>query len=218
VTRRAAAPRAVPGAALAALALVALAGCEPRRDVADMAVGLAPFEELRGMGFGGLRSGAVRALRARAERAPLEGLRERIGAFDVVYAVPDYAGADGAWPAEDAFIEHIEATREWPSDSLARAAFERVIGEYRALSGAAPACLRVTGRDFTVLVAEWDLGGGFAFTTTFAPGARLATGGTLAPLHSLAVRRRSLRDRFPADGAANPNDHPTWRAAGCDDA
>ncbi len=203
-------------AALATLVTLSLAGCESRFDVADMAVGIAPFEDLRGMPFRGLRVGQVRALRARAVRAPLEGMREPVGAFDVLYAVPGYLGAEDAWPDEAALIDHIEATREWPSDSLALASFERARREYASLSATAARCIDLTGRGFTLRVAEFDLGEGFAFTTTYAPSARLSDGSTLPPLHSLAVRRASLRDRFPAEGAPNPNDHPTWRDADCD--
>lgn len=202
--------------AVAVLGGLALAGCGPRYDVADMAVGLAPFEELRGMPFRALRVGQVRAMRASAERAPLEGLREQVGAFDVLYAVPGYTGADDAWPDEAALIDRIEATREWPTDSLAEAAYQRVRGEYRSLSGRAARCLDVSGRDFTLRVAEWDLGDGFSFTATYAPSSRLANGTALPPLHSVAVRRESMRDRFPTEGAPNPNDHPTWRDADCD--
>lgn len=212
----AARPSPAARVAVASLALLSLAGCEPRLDVADVAVGLAPFEELRGMPFRSLRVGQVRAMRARAERAPLEGLRETIGDFDVVFAVPSYVGTDGSWPDEAALIDRIEATREWPSDSLAEAAFQRARGEYRSLSGRAARCVVVTGREFTLRVAEWDLGEGFTFSATYAPSSRLANGTSLPPLHSLAVRRQSLRDRFPAEGAPNPNDHPTWRDADCD--
>ncbi len=168
------------------------------------------------MPFRALRVGQVRALRAGAERAPLEGMRAPIGAFDVLFAVPGYTGADSTWPDEEAVVDRIEATREWPSDSLAEAAFHRARGEYGSLSDRAAQCLVVTGRDFTLRVAEWDLGEGFTFTVMYAPSSRLANGTSLPPLHSLAVRRQSLRARFPAEGAPNPNDHPTWRDADCD--
>lgn len=197
-------------------ALLALSACEPRRDVADMAVGLAPFEELRGMGLRTMRAGMVRAFRARAERAPWEGFREQVGAFDVVYAVPGYVGTDSTWPDEDALIEQVEATREWPSDSLARAAFDAAVSGYAGLSSAQPACLQVTGAGFAMRVAEWDLGEGFAFGASFAPESRLTNGATLSARHALAVRRRSLRDRLPAAGAPNPDDHPTWQPVPCD--
>lgn len=200
----------------ALLALLALTGCEPRRDVADMAVGMAPFEELRGMALRTMRAGMVRAFRSGAERAPWEGFRERIGAFDVVYGVPGYVGADSTWPDEDALIEEIEATREWPSDSLARAAFDAAVSEYAGLSSAQPACLRVTGAGFAMRVAEWDLGEGFTFGVSLAPESRLTNGSTLSARHALAVRRRSLRDRLPAAGAPNPDDHPTWQPVPCD--
>lgn len=208
--------RLLPLPALSLLVL-SMAACEPRRDVADMAVGIAPFEELRGLGFRGLRAGVVRAFRARATPAALEGFRERIGAFDVAYVVPGFIGADSAWPLEDALIEAIEATRDWPSDSIARAAYEGAISQYSTLSGTQPACHEITGAGFSMLLAEWDLGDGFAFTASYAPRSALTNGTSLAPLHSVAVRRRLLRDRLPAAGDPNPNDHPTWRPAACDD-
>lgn len=207
--------RLAPVPALALLALVALA-CAPRRDAADMAVGIAPFEELRGLGFRGLRAGVVRAFRPSVARAPLEGYRERIGAFDVVYTVPGY-GTDSTWPLEDMLIEDVEAVREWPTDSLARAAYDRVVSEYSTLSGARAVCHAITGAGFTMLQAEWDLGDGFAFTSSYAPRSVLTNGTSLQPLHSLAVRRRLLRDRFPAAGDPNPNEHPTWQAVSCDE-
>lgn len=207
-----------PAATLVAFATVAsLAACEPRRDVADMAVGLAPFEELRGLGFRGLRAGMVRAVRARAVRAPMEGFRERIGAFDVVYAVPGYTGADSAWPNEDALIEEIEAAREWPTDSLAHAAYESAVAEYAALSKAQSECFAITGPGFAMRQAEFTLGDGFAFTVSVAPRSLLTNGISLPPMHSLAVRRRLLRDRLPAEGAPNPDAHPTWRTVACDE-
>jgi hypothetical protein len=207
-----------PLAPLAALlALAALGACEPRRDVADMAVGIAPFEELRGLGFRGLRAGMVRAFRASATRAPLEGFREAIGAHDVVYTVPGYVGTDSTWPNEDALIEDIEASRAWPSDSLARAAYDRVVSEYSTLGGARPTCYTITGDGFSMRQAEWALGDGFAFTASFAPRSTLTNGTVLPALHSLAVRRRMLRDRLPAAGASNPDDHPTWQRLSCDE-
>lgn len=198
------------------VALLAMTACEPRRDVADMAVGMAPFEELRGMGLRTMRAGMVRAFRPRAERAPWEGFRERIGAFDVVYGVPGFVGADSTWPDEDALIEEIEATREWPSDSIARAAFDAAVSEYAGLSSSPPACLQVSGPGFSMRVAEWDLGEGFAFSASLAPENRLTDGTKLSARHALAVRRRSLRDRLPAAGAPNPDDHPTWQPVSCD--
>ncbi|MHB1299141.1 MAG: hypothetical protein ACYC0B_11485, partial [Gemmatimonadaceae bacterium] len=153
-----------------AATLFVLAACEARRDSTDIAAGVAPFGELRGFGMKGLRAGAIRAFRRNAERAPNEGYRERIDAFDVVYAVPNYDGTDGSWPNEDALIEEIEATHEWPSDSVARAAFEAATAEQVSLTGAPPTCFMLVGPERSVIVAEWDRGDGFVFTTTFAPG------------------------------------------------
>ena len=202
-------PHAMKGTrALTAVAtLLVLAACEPRRDSTDIAAGVEPFGELRGLGMKGLRAGAVRAFRANAVRAPNEGYSERIGEFDVVFVVPGYDGVDGSWPSEDALIEEIEATHEWPSDSSARAAFESAIAEQVSLTGAAPSCFTLEGPDRTTIVAEWDRGEGFVFTTTFAPGA--------AARHALAVRRRSLRIRFPEAIRANPDDLITWRSTDC---
>lgn len=215
-------PRTVPLAPLALPAfaalvtLVALGGCAPRRDVSELAAGLAPFDELRGLGFRGLRAGIVRAFRSRAERAPTEGFRERIGDFDVVYAVPGYEGADGAWPNEDALVEGVEASRAWPSDSAARAAFDDVVREYSTRSGSRPACYGISGGGQAERQAEWEVGDGFAFTVRYAiEGARGSE--VVGPaFHSLAVRRRVLRDRLPATGAADAGG-PTWQPLPCDE-
>ena len=75
-----------------------LAACGDRRDTADVGANLAPFTELRGINLAQLRVGEVRAFRRGAEPAPLEGLREPIGAYDVLFAVPGFDGSDGSWP------------------------------------------------------------------------------------------------------------------------
>lgn len=194
--------------------LLVLAACEPRRDSTDIAAGVEPFGELRGLGMKGLRAGAIRAFRANAVRAPNEGYRERIGEFDVVFAVPGYDGTDGSWPSEDALIEEIEATHEWPSDGSARSAFESATAEQVALTGTPPSCFTLEGPDRTIIVAEWDRGEGFVFTTSFAAADSAADAARTAR-HALAVRRRSLRIRFPEAIRANPDDLTTWRSTDC---
>jgi hypothetical protein len=200
-------------AGLAAVALIG--GCGDARDAADLAVGVAPFEQLRGVNLTSLRSGGVRAFRSAAEPAPYEGLREPIGAYDVLYAVTGYDGSDGSWPAEDALVLRVEATRDWPSDTAATAAWHGAMREIRDGLGADGQCAEVTGPDFTMRVAEWDRGGGWSLSTSLAPAVTLADGTTLSARHSIAVRREALTQRFPAAGMPNPDERPTWVRIPC---
>lgn len=197
-----------------ALLLVAVA-CGERRDLADVAAGIAPFSELRGTNIAALRVGEVRAFRRGAAPAPLEGLRERIGEYDVLYGVTQYEGLDGSWPPEDHQILAVEAAREYPSDSTAVAAWESTVREIRNATGATPHCLRVTGAGFTLRVVEFDRGGGWRLSTTVAPAVRLTNRRELSARHSVAVRRSSITERFPAVGAANPDAFPTWELIDC---
>ncbi len=191
------------------------AACGDRRDVADLAVGAAPFGELRGTNAVGLRSGGVRAFRRAAEPAPYEGLREPIGAFDVVYVIPGFDGSDGSWPVEDALVSAIEATREWPSDSTAVRAYASAIRALEDGLGVGPRCVVVTGPGFSLRVAEWDRGGGWAVTTSLAPMVQLGGDSTLSARHSIAVRRQAITVVLPQAGAPNPDDRPTWTKSTC---
>lgn len=83
--------RALAGLVLALAATVS--GCGERRDISEVAADLPPFNELRGLNIAELRSGHVRALRRFIVRAPLEGYRERVGDWDVVYTVPGFDAA-----------------------------------------------------------------------------------------------------------------------------
>lgn len=201
---------------LAALALLAtLAACGERRDIADVAAGVAPFTELRGTNIAALRVGEVRAFRRGAARAPLEGLRERIGEYDVLYGVTQYEGLDGSWPPEDHQILEVEAAREFPSDSAAIAEWESTVREIRNATGATPHCLRVSGAGFTLRVVEFDRGGDWRLSSTVAPAVTLTNRRTLSARHSVAVRRHTLTERFPMAGAENPDDFPTWERIDC---
>lgn len=201
---------------LAALSLaLVLAACGERRDLADVAAGIAPFTELRGTNIAALRVGEVRAFRRGAAPAPLEGLRERIGEYDVMYGVTQYEGLDGSWPPEDHQILAIEAARELPTDSAAVAAWEASVREIRNATGATPHCLRVSGAGFTLRVVEFDRGGGWRLSTTVAPSVRLTNRRELSARHSVAVRRSAITERFPAEGADNPNAFPTWERIDC---
>lgn len=202
--------------ALAVLVLLPLAAaCGERRDTADVAAGLAPFVELRGVNLAQLRAGEVRAFRRGAEPAPLEGLREPIGAYDVLFAVRDFDGTDGSWPRDDVQVLEIEATREWPSDSSAVAAWEGVVREIRNATGATPHCLDVSGPGFALRVVEFDRGGGWRLAAAVAPETTLTNRQRLSSRHSVAVRRASITERFPESGSANPDDLPTWSRGEC---
>lgn len=195
--------------------LLMLCACGERRDAADMAVGVAPFERLRGMDVLQLRSGGVRALRAAAVPAPFEGLREMVGEFDVLFAIPGFDGTDGSWPNEDALVASVEAVREWPTDVLAESGWRRSMRELQSGLGAAPRCVTLAGPGFEVRVAEWEMGGGWSVSATYAPPVSL-TGDTLvSPRHSIAVRRQALTAQYPQAGAPNPDDLPTWTSSPC---
>lgn len=201
---------------IATLALpLLLAACGDRRDAADLAVGVAPFDQLRGMNVTPLRSGGVRAFRRAAEPAPFEGLREPIGAFDVLYAVPGYDGSDGSWPNEDALVSYIEATRAWPSDSLALAAWRGALRSLQDGLGVAPECREVAGPGFSLRIAEWEQAGGWSVSASFAAALRSA-GDTLASArHSIAIRREALSAQLPEAGTPNPDSLPTWTTTSC---
>lgn len=191
-----------------------LAGCGDRHDAADLAVGVAPFDQLRGIDVGPLRSGVVRAVRSGAVPAPLEGLRELIGTYDVLYALTGYDGTDGSWPDEEALVLAIEATREWPTESSASDAWRTALREIQTGMGTAPTCATVNGPGFTLRVAEWLHRDGWSVTATYAPGDTTVLP-TLTPRHSIAVRREALTAQYPRIGEPNPDDRPTWAPASC---
>lgn len=204
-----------PRLGLALPLLLLAAACGERRDLSDVAAGVAPFTELRGLNIAALRVGEVRAFRREAAPAPLEGMRERIGEFDVLFGVTQYEGLDGAWPPEDHQILTVEAAREFPSDSAAIAAWEASVREIRNATGATPHCLRVSGPGFTLRVVEFDRGGGWRLSTTVAPAVQLTNRRELSARQSVAVRHQSLTERFPAAGAENPDALPTWERVDC---
>ncbi|MBX3132155.1 MAG: hypothetical protein KF689_02055 [Gemmatimonadaceae bacterium] len=201
--------------ALPLLAALALAACGERRDISDLAAGQAPFNELRGTNVATLRAGEVRAFRRNAERSPLEGYREQVGAWDVLYAVRGYDGSDGSYPAEDVQILEVEATREWPSDSVALATWEGTVRDIRNATGATPHCLTISGPGFSLRVVEFDRGGQWRLAASVAPSVRLPNRQTLSARHAVAVRRLSLTERFPEQGGANPDSLPTWTRTEC---
>lgn len=198
------------------MGLVALAiGCVDGHDAADLAVGITPFEELRGMNLTALRVGAVRAFRRGAEPAPFEGLREPIGAFDVVFAVTGYDGSDGSWPAEEAMVLTVEATREWPSDTAAAAAWGGAVRAINEGLAQEPVCAAVAGPGFEMRIAEWDRGDGWSLSASVAPAVLFGKEKALSARHSVAVRRTALTARYPEAGQPNPDERPTWTRIPC---
>ncbi len=195
--------------------LALLVACGERRDAADMAVGVAPFERLRGMDVLQLRSGGVRALRSAAVPAPFEGLREMVAEYDVLYAIPGFDGTDGSWPNEDALVGAIEAVRDWPTDALAESAWRRSMRESQAGLGVAPRCATLSGPGFSIRVAEWDRGDGWSVSATFAPAVSVSGDSLVSARHSIAVRRQALMTQYPQAGASNPQDLPTWTSVAC---
>jgi hypothetical protein len=162
-----------------------------------------------------LRSGGVRALRSAAVPAPFEGLREMVGEYDVLYAIPGFDGSDGSWPNEDALVASVEAVREWPTDALAESGWRRSMRELQAGLGVAPRCATLSGPGFALRVAEWEQGGGWSVSTTYAPAEIAATDTLASARHSIAVRRQALTAQYPQAGAGNPRDLPTWASMPC---
>ena len=193
----------------------AITGCAERRDASVVAAGIAPFNELGGINITTLRVGGLRAFRRGAESAPWEGLREPIGAFDVLFAVPAFVGSDGSWPAEDALVTEIEATRDWPSDSSAAQAWSASVQEIRAATGATPACVNLTGPGFALRVVEFPRGGTWVLAAALAPETTLTNRSKLSARHSVSLRRESITARYPEAGAPNPDERPTWTSADC---
>jgi hypothetical protein len=152
-------------------------------------------------------------MRRAVVRAPLEGYRERLGDWDLVYTVQGFDGTgDDSWPREDVQVLDIEATRGAASDSAARAEWREATARVRNETGATPHCLRITGPGFTLAVVEFDRGGDWRLALSYAPSVRLPNRDTLSARHAIAVRRMSLRDRFPQAGQPNPDSLPTWTA------
>lgn len=194
-----------------ALAAGVVTGCGERRDIADLAAGLAPYDQLRGMNIAELRAGQVRAMRRNVERAPLEGYRERIGDWDLVYTVQGYDGTgDESWPREDVQVLEVEATQQLPSDSAAMRAWFETATRIRNATGATPHCLSVRGPGFVLSVVEFDRGGDWRLAVSYAPAVRLPNRDTLSARHAVALRKFSLRQRFPLHGQPNPDSLPTW--------
>lgn len=202
-------------ATIPALVLMLLGACGERRDVADLSVGVAPFERLRGMDVVQLRSGGVRALRSSAAPAPLEGLRELIGEYDVLYEIPGFDGTDGSWPNEDALVASVEAVREWPTDATAESAWRRSVRELEAGFGAAPRCATISGPGFSLRIAEWDQGGGWSASATYAASVNVASAPVITARQSIAVRRQALTVRYPMAGTSNAEARPFWASAPC---
>lgn len=200
------------------LAFALVAACGERRDLASVAGGIPPFDALRGTNIAALRVGEVRAFRRNALPAPLEGVRETIDGFDVLYAVPNYDGSNGAWPAEDVQILDVEAAQEWPSDSAATAAWLQTVHRIRSETGATPHCVEVLGPGFTMRVVEFDRGGAWRLSASVAPEVRLPNRRTVSARLGIAVRRSSITERFPADTAANPDALPVWTRVACPEA
>ncbi len=208
-----------PGRRLRAAAFVLLpflsSACADRRDIADLAVGVAPFEQLRGMDVVQLRSGAVRALRANAAPAPLEGLRETVGDFDVLYALQGFDGLDGSWPSEDALVLSVEAVQEWQTDAIAETAWKRAVQALESGFGVAPQCAMFDGPGFAMRVAEWDQGDGWSVSASYAASMRVVADTTVSARHSVAVRRQALTAQYPQAGQPNDDDRPTWTRTTC---
>lgn len=195
--------------------LLALSGCGTKEDAAELGANLPPFSELKGTDLGSLTVKELRERRSAAEAAPLEGLREQVGAYDLLYMVEGFVGADGQWPPEGSTIRELEATREWPSDESARAAWDGIVREVKESLRAEPRCIAITGRDFTLRVAQWERPGDWTLSAVFAPAATLSDGATLSARHSVALRKIRFDTRFPEVGAPNPDARPTWSRVEC---
>lgn len=183
--------------------LLLAAACGGRRDTAEIAAGMAPFDELAGIPFNVLRSGGARALRRNIAPVMGVGLRETIGDFEVTYSVPVFDSTSGDWPVEDALVLELAATRSWGNDSLARADWLRTIADVMTVTTTVPRCLaRATATDSSATLAEFDRGDSLTLGAEFVP-SQLASDSTRIPAQThLVIRRTSLTA-------------PAWTAAPC---
>lgn len=180
----------------AGLAVLAVA-CAPRYDVADLGLGLPPFDALRGIDMASVRVGHVRAFRHRAERRPGLGLRETAGDDILDWIVPGFDGADGSWPAEDVLIDAIDAWRVHPDDSAAARMASRHRTAVTAAAGAAPTCGEWRGVGAATPVAEWQRPGGYILEVSWRPAFR-DVDDVLHPARSgIALRRTAAHARAP---------------------
>jgi hypothetical protein len=184
-------------------ALLLAAACGGRRDTAEIAAGMAPFDELAGIPFTVLRSGGARALRRNIAPVMGVGLRETIGEYEVTYSVPVFDSTSGDWPVEEALVLELAATRSWANDSLARAEWIRTIADVMKATTTVPRCLASAASSDTVAtLAEFDRGDTLTLGAEFVP-SQLASDSTRIPaMTHLVIRRSSLTA-------------PAWTAAPC---
>ncbi len=184
-------------------ALLLAAACGGRRDTSEIAAGMAPFDELKGIPFTVLRSGGVRALRRNIAPVMGVGLRETISEFEVTYSVPVFDSTSGDWPVEDALVLELAATRSWASDSLARAEWLRTISGIKTATTAEPRCLaQASATDSVATLAEFVRGDSLTLGAEFVA-SQLASDSTVIPAQThLVIRRTSLTA-------------PAWRPAPC---
>lgn len=177
------------------LSVLMTSACAERRDTSDVAVGLAPFDELRGVPFNVLRSGGVRALRRNVSPVMGMGLRETIGAYDITYAVPVFDSASGDWPVEDALVLEIAATRTWPSDSAAQGEWTRLFDVTTTITKTAPRCVMSAAAPAdpsAVHVAEFDRGDTLFLTLEFVASSMALDSSRVPAQTHVVIRRASL--------------------------
>ena len=92
----------------------------PGPGVAELAPGVPPFSELRGVHFG-MRSRALLEERPRAVHAPYTGWREAVGSDTVYYAVDRPSYNESVPPSGRTRLVAVTAYRTFGSDSLALA-------------------------------------------------------------------------------------------------
>lgn len=155
-----------------ALLLTVMLGCGPRHDTAILAEYLPPFDSLRGVEFGSLRSGYVRLFRAEALPDSVFGLHETIDGFSVTYEVAGYEGADGSWPREDALVLRIRAEKEFESNEGALAAFDSAWNSVMERSGVEPQCTGEASDVGSVRLAEWQRDSGFVLSVSVVDSAK----------------------------------------------
>jgi hypothetical protein len=183
--------------------LLLAAACGGRRDTSEIAAGMAPFDELAGIPFTILRSGGARALRRNIAPVMGVGLRETIGAYEVIYSVPVFDSTSGDWPVEDALVLELAATRSWENDSLARAEWLSTIAAIAKATTTIPRCLaRATASDSVATLAEFARGDSLTLGAEFVA-TQFASDSTVIPAQThLVIRRTSLTA-------------PAWTAAPC---